>query len=323
MKALIKAYYHMRFLIPRGIQIRLRQCIAQRQLTRSQETWPIDPQSALARPPWDSWPDNKRFALVLTHDVETDVGVRKCEALMQLEKEMGFRSSFNFVPERYDTPDRIRHMLSSEGFEVGVHGLLHDGNLYSSRRVFMERAAKINTYLEAWGAVGFRSPSMHHNLDWLHALNIQYDLSTFDTDPFEPDNEGLGTIFPQWIAPLGEFDGYMELPYTLVQDSTLFLILGNRDVSIWKKKLDWIAEQGGMVLLNTHPDYMDFSSPGQHSTRVYPASLYRDFLEYVRSKYDGMYWHALPHEMARFASRCYLKEQEASSGSRGRMQNAI
>ncbi len=305
MKALFKAYYHVRGLIPREVQIRLRQYVAGRQSVRHRDTWPIDPQTALVRPPWENWPEKKQFTLVLTHDVETDVGVRKCEPLMQMEKELGFRSSFNFVPERYDTPPALRQMLKSEGFEVGVHGLLHDGKLYNSEQTFMKRAAKINTYLEAWDAVGFRSPSMHHNLDWLHALNIKYDLSTFDTDPFEPDNEGLNTIFPQWIDPLGDRPGYMELPYTLVQDSTLFLLLKNRDINIWEKKLDWIADQGGMALLNTHPDYMDFSPKGKLSTRTYPASLYRDFLTYVRTKYNGMFWHALPHDVANFALRQY------------------
>jgi len=25
---------------------------------------------------------------------------------------------------------------------------------------------------------------MHHNLEWIGELNVKYDLSTFDTDPF-------------------------------------------------------------------------------------------------------------------------------------------
>ena len=37
---------------------------------------------------------------------------------------------------------------------------------------------------------------MHHNLDWISELEIDYDMSTFDTDPFEPMPQGAGTIFP-------------------------------------------------------------------------------------------------------------------------------
>lgn len=311
-RTLFKTYYQLRCLIPRRVQIGLRQGLARYQVHRCRDVWPINPSAALEPPPWDSWPDNKRFALVLTHDVETEVGVRNSENLMHLEKEMGFRSSFNFVPERYRTPPDLRATLKAEGFEVGVHGLLHDGKLYQSEKKFMERAKKINAYLEDWNAAGFRSPSMHHNLEWLHALDIQYDLSTFDTDPFEPENTALGTIFPQEIVQAATGHAYIEMPYTLPQDSTLFFLLRQKNIDIWKRKLDWIVEKGGMALVNVHPDYMNFSSIGKHSNRIYPISLYKEFLHYVRTTYEEMYWHALPHELARFAQRQYQKQNPSN-----------
>ena len=40
---------------------------------------------------------------------------------------------------------------------------------------------------------------MLHNLEWFHDLNVKYDSSTFDTDPFEPQPDGVGTIFPFWV----------------------------------------------------------------------------------------------------------------------------
>ena len=93
-------------------------------------------------------------------------------------------------------------------------------------------------------------------------------------------------------------DGYVELPYTLPQDSTLFLLLRETTPEIWMRKLDWIAEHGGMVLLDTHPDYMSFDGSPQTATE-YPAALYREFLTYVKTRYAGEYWHALPKEVAR------------------------
>jgi len=47
------------------------------------------------------WPDNERFALVLTHDIETSTGQDIVREIAGLEEELGFRSLFNFVPERY------------------------------------------------------------------------------------------------------------------------------------------------------------------------------------------------------------------------------
>ena len=123
---------------------------------------------------------------------------------MRLEQERGFCSSFNFIPEGdYKVPSELRDELVRNGFEVGIHDLKHDGRLFLSRRDFSHKAARINRYLRDWNAAGFRSGFMLHKLDWLHELDIQYDASTFDTDPFEPQPEGRHTIFPFWVpAPV-------------------------------------------------------------------------------------------------------------------------
>ena len=91
--------------------------------------------------------------------------------------------------------------------------------------------------------MGFRSAFMFHNLEWLKELNVLYDASTFDTDPFEPQPDGANTIFPFWVGR-SDGSGYVELPYTLPQDSTLFLVLGEKTNDIWKRKLDWVARHG-------------------------------------------------------------------------------
>ncbi|MFT3781729.1 MAG: hypothetical protein QM790_06890 [Nibricoccus sp.] len=141
---------------------------------------------------------------------------------------------------------------------------------------------------------------MLRNLDWIHELEIEYDASTFDTDPFEPQPEGAGTIFPQWIpAPAGvrsKNRGYVELPYTLPQDSTLFLFLKETSPEIWMRKLDWVAEQGGMALIDVHPDYINFD--GHVRANEYPSVFYSDFLRYVQQKYAAQYWHVSPLQLA-------------------------
>ncbi len=306
-----RIYYGLKPLIPRPIRTRVRRRIAARARERATNVWPIMPGSEQLPEDWPGWPDGKKFALVLTHDVESAVGLRKCRELMQLDLEFGFRSSFNFVPEGdYRDPRELREELAQNGFEVGIHDLRHDGRLYQSEREFRRKAVSINRYLADWGAVGFRSAFMLHKLDWLHELKIAYDASTFDTDPFEPQPEGRHTIFPFWVPQPGTNHesqitnrsasaqpGYVELPYTLPQDSTLFLLLRETTPEIWMQKLDWIAEHGGMVLLDTHPDYMSFGGSPQ-TAKEYPAALYREFLTYVKTKYAGEYWHALPQEVA-------------------------
>jgi hypothetical protein len=285
--------------------------LAQQQLRTSATRWPIFEPAGTPPPGWPGWPGGKQFALVLTHDVEGPRGLANCERLMELEMELGFRSSFNFIPEgSYVVPDRLRDRMRREGFEVGVHDLHHNGKLYRSKERFDAAAPRINRYLREWNAVGFRSGFMHRNLDWLHALEIEYDMSTFDTDPFEPQPEGVHTIFPFWISrsarelkaaePLegAVGEGYLELPYTLPQDSTVFLLLGDTTIATWTQKLDWIVKAGGMALLNVHPDYMTFGEPSQNT---FPSSLYREFLIYIRKMYLADTCALLPKQVAAYA----------------------
>ena len=322
-----RIYYQIKPLLPARLRYAVRGWLARRKRPAVGGTWPIAPGSE--RPPegWSGWPDGKEFALVLTHDVEGQAGLDKCLELMELERGLGFRSAFNLIPEsNYLVSSKLREQLRQNDFEVGVHDLHHDGKLYHSHSEFLQKAVRINQYLRDWGAVGFRSGFMLHNLDWIHELNIQYDGSTFDTDPFEPQPHGQNTIFPFWVPrqatggqppavrPARETyspaTGYVELPYTLPQDSTLFLLLRERNPGLWLGKLDWIAQHGGMALVNVHPDYVAFDGTTNDPCQ-YPAKFYRRLLEYTRTKYAGRYWHALPHEVAAYFRKTLLDRNSA------------
>jgi hypothetical protein len=258
------------------------------------------PEAAPAPPrAWPGWPGGKRFALVLTHDVETAAGLSRCERLADLEQERGFRSSFGFVPLRYRTPEPLRRTLAARGFEIMVHDLEHDGKLYRSREHFAARRGLINRFLREWGARGFASGSMQHNLPWIAELDVDFDISTYDVDLFEPQRCGWDRIFPLWVqSPDGGGGGFVEMPYTLPQDFTLFVLMRERSNDIWRRKLDWIAGHGGMVLIKTHPDYMAFGPERVRSG--YPVEFYADLLDYIRAQYAGQFWPALPSEMARY-----------------------
>jgi glycosyltransferase involved in cell wall biosynthesis len=89
----------------------------------------------------------------------------------------------------------------------------------------------------------------------------------------------------------------VELPYTLPQDSTLFLILKETSPDIWLRKLDWVAERGGMALINVHPDYVCMDGE-QLSRRTFPVANYRQLLDRVRQRYGESCWRPLPGELA-------------------------
>jgi len=340
-------YYSAKPWLPWRLRIAIRRLWARRVRKRCADSWPILESAGRKPEGWRGWPDGKQFAFVLTHDVESQVGLERVKPLAELEMQLGFRSSFNFIPEGpYAFPLPLRAWLLDHGFEVGVHDLHHDGKLYRNREHFRRCAQKINHYLKEWNAVGFRSGFMHHNLDWLHDLNIEYDASTFDTDPFEPQPDGVGTIFPFWVSaqsgkrqaasaerkaarakrqaqsedseeqgsgasplpltasplPLpASRSGYVELPYTIPQDSTLFLTLRERTADIWLRKLDWVARHGGMALLNVHPDYVHFD--GQEPVaQTFRAKLYAELLGHARQRHAGAFWQPLPNQVARFVN---------------------
>jgi hypothetical protein len=306
--ALLKAYYLFKPIVPRSMQISLRRRLASYQRRLHSDTWPIDPASATAPADWPGWPDGKHFAFILSHDVDTRKGYEDVLKLAAIEEKLGFRSTFNFVPERYgEISLELIAELRKRGFGVGVHGLKHDGKLFFSKRTFNKRAEKINGYLKKWHCRGFSSPSMHHRQDWLNVLDIDYSISTFDTDPFEPQPDGVATIFPIMVENETTGNGYVELPYTMPQDSTLFLILQEKTINIWKTKLDWIVKHGGMALVNTHTDYMDFIGD-ESDCQEYSIEFYIGMLNYLKEKYKDTYWHPLSIDMAHFwldKGRCY------------------
>lgn len=320
---LTRLYYRVKPFIPRNLSWALRRVRLPGILERSKGEWPIDEAAGSAPEGWKGWPEGKRFALVLTHDVESQAGLDNIERVMDLETRYGLRSSFNFIPEGpYETPVELRERLMNQGFEVGVHDLYHDGHLYESREGFSEKAKSINRYLKEWGAVGFRSGFMLRQLDWLHELDIVYDASTFDTDPFEPQPDGSHTIFPFHIQPPEgvKGPGYVELSYTLPQDSTLFILMREQTAAIWKQKLDWVARHGGLALVNIHPDYVDFSGDGAAGSQ-YPGAILEDFLAYVGGQYEGEFWNPLARDLAVWFRDQSLEKQNSTAGKAGRVTN--
>jgi peptidoglycan/xylan/chitin deacetylase (PgdA/CDA1 family) len=233
--------------------------------------------------PWIApWPEPYRWAIVLSHDVERRRGYEGLHLLADIELGLGYTSSWNFVPERdYEVEPEQLDRLRADGFEIGLHGLRHDGKDLESRTTFEQRLPAMRGYAERWGAVGFRSPATHRDWELMPLLGLEYDSSSPDTDPFEPQSGGCCTWWPFFNRDL------VEVPITLTQDHTAFVILERRDDALWREKADFLRDRGGMALLLTHPDYM--AEPGL-------LDLYRGFL--ARYADDPTAWKASPRDVA-------------------------
>ena len=142
-------YQYARRLIPSFLRVPLRTLLLSQQRNGSLLKWPIEDRyvrfqfeivkqllvsKGLEAVPYvQFWPAGKCFALVLTHDVEGPLGQSFVPQVAALEESYGFRSSFNFVPEGSKIDLHLLEELRERGFEVGVHGLKHDGRLFSSK----------------------------------------------------------------------------------------------------------------------------------------------------------------------------------------------
>lgn len=296
-------FYYVKPLVPRPVQLSIRRYLVNKKRKISKGIWPINEAAANPPPGWQGWPDKKQFALILHHDVDTKQGHDSCRNLMDLEEKLGVRSTFFVVPERYRVSMDLLQEIKQRGFGLGVHGLKHDGKLFISYKTFTEQAEKINGYLSSWDATGFSSPSMIRRNEWMHHLDIEYSTSTFDVDPFEPQPEPANTIFPFFICNDPNKKCFIEMPYTLPQDFTLFVLMREKTIDIWKNKLDWIAKKGGMALVNSHPDYMNFKTVKPKPHENYPVEFYRDFILYVKDNYKNMFWNPVSKQVALFINQ--------------------
>ena len=293
---LTRGYYAVRPLLPRTTQLRLRRAYARRGPLPNFPRWPVEHSlhdmyewllellADLAGEPVpyiSIWPGNRAWAMVLTHDVETSDGLRDIELLRGPERVRGYRSSWNFVPERYFLPESLLRKLRDEACEIGVHGLRHDGRDLASRHSLAQRLPAMQAYAARWGAVGFRSPATQRSWKLMPLLGFDYDSSSTDTDPYEPQPGGCCTYLPFFNGPLA------ELPITLPQDHTLFEILKVTDGQLWITKADAIRSRGGMVLALAHPDY---------AANPVAAAAWDSLLTTFAD--DDTAWRALPSEVA-------------------------
>jgi hypothetical protein len=290
------AYYRIRPLLPRDAQMRLRRWFSRVQQKATFPRWPVETAvddfftlllqfvadlSERPVPFIGFWPNGHTWALVLTHDVEQKVGYKNLRRLADVEVEEGYRSSWNFVPYNgYVVEHKLLDQLRADGFEVGVHGLFHDGRDVL-RRTLPTRLPAMRAYAEQWDAVGFRSPATIRSADLIPTLGFDYDSSYSDTAPFEPQAGGCCTWLPYML------ENTVELPITLVQDHTLFDLLQHKDETLWVEKAKLLREHGGMALVLTHSDYVELPNL---------VDSYRRLLQAFAD--DASAWKALPRDVS-------------------------
>jgi hypothetical protein len=230
------------------------------------------------------WPEGAPAVAIVTHDVETELGRDFCSQLMDTDDEFGFKSSFQIVPERrYEVTPEFIEDIQRRGFEVNVHDLYHDGNLFRDREEFLRRAGKINGYLQKFNAQGFRSGALYRNLQWYDAFNASYDMSVPNVGHLDAQTGGCCTVMPYFVGKI------LEIPVTTTQDYSLFHILGSYSTALWEEQCRMILAGHGLISVIVHPDYI-INKKANNTYRRLLAHL-----AYLREKL--FIWTALPGEI--------------------------
>jgi hypothetical protein len=231
------------------------------------------------------WPDGYSSCIVMTHDVETAAGRDFCEAVMDIDDEFGVKGSFQIVPEkRYAVPSSYLETIRQREFEVNIQGLDHDGNLFENREAFLEKAAKIKKYAAEYQARGFRSPILYRNAEWMQYLDFSYDMSIPNVARLEAQRGGCCTLMPYTLP-----GGTTELPVTMIEDYTLFHILKDFSIELWKRQMKMAIDGNGLMNFIIHPDYVE----SDRTQRLFRELLQE--IDLVRSTRNV--WVSLPREV--------------------------
>ncbi|HEX8814390.1 MAG TPA: hypothetical protein VF753_02720 [Terriglobales bacterium] len=302
-RALKDAYYAIRPLLPVNLRKHIQRAYLKTRASRAFPHWPVDTtvedlcehllllsmqaQGIDEIPFIWFWPNRARSAFAMTHDVETEKGRDFCTQLMDLDDSFGIKASFQIVPEeRYALTSGFIQSIRDRGFEINLQDLNHDGNLFRDRAEFERRARKINRHAQLFGASGFRAAVLYRNFDWLAGLNFSYDMSAPNVAHLDPQPGGCCTVMPYFVGKM------LEIPVTTTQDYTLFHLLNNYSLDLWKTQINHIMSRHGLASFIVHPDYI----LEKRARRVYTDLL--TFLRELNRKHN--IWFALPAEINRW-----------------------
>ncbi len=319
-----RTYYAVRTLLPVFVRRHLQKLYFRDWKTRGFPSWPVDftvdtlheellrlsmEATGMKRVPfiW-FWPEGASNCLIMTHDVETSAGRDFTSQLMDIDESYGIKASFQVIPEeRYEVSNQYVCQIRSRGFEFNIHDLNHDGHLYQKRDEFLRRAKRINEYILRYNARGFRAGAMYRVLDWYDAYDFSYDMSVPNVAHLEPKRGGCCTVFPFFIGKI------LELPLTTTQDYSIFHILGDYSIDLWKTQLDLIRQRNGLMSFIAHPDYL---------VDVRARRVYESLLEHLRqSIVEEKIWTALPGEVDQWW-RARKQMKLVQSGSQWEIEGA-
>jgi hypothetical protein len=216
--------------------------------------------------PW--W--QKKAVICVSHDVDNLEGYQFVGDMAELDAKYDIRSTFNFLTHDYVLDSRLIESLAQQGFEIGLHGRIHDQGLAFRRKSTILRQLKhARNILGAEKIVGFRSPALsisHQLLGALGELNFLYDSTMQIASPFY---HSVRFPYPFYLPS----PGIWEVPL-MVQDDNYLRDTHTPEPDILESIERFIHDViaiNGVLVINMHPHLMNTRKP-----------FYERFLQHIR-----------------------------------------
>ncbi len=114
-------------------------------------------------------------------------------------------------------------------------------------------------------------------------FEFSYDMSVPNVAHLEPMRGGCCTVMPYFVGKI------VELPLTTAQDYSLFHILNDYSIDLWKQQVDLIKRRNGLMSFIAHPDYL---------IERRARNVYESLLDYLRQMLEReKIWAALPGDV--------------------------
>ena len=289
--------------VPRVVRTALRDLMARRRADALEDfpAWPVEPSVEILRriyllarralepglEPAPFWPERRRFALVLTHDVDSAEGLALAPELAREEQERGLSSCWFLVGRDYELAEEAIGSLRDAGGELALHDVHHDNRgAFLAPAAIARRLDSVRQEVERFGMRGFRSPSMLVSEPLYDALEERFawDSSVADS-ALLPVRGGGGTVFPSERGRL------TVLPLTLPADGQLVGrgMPPERVLAAWIAKAEWVRSVGGTAMILTHPERGFTADAGMRAA-------HRSFLDWAAGQADA--WRVLPTQLA-------------------------
>lgn len=244
----------------------------------------------LQRKTWNG----KRYACIITHDIDTQKGLKRAKHLKKLEEKYDVHSAWYIPSKHYKLNLETVKDLANYG-EIGAHDTKHDGKLAQlPKQKLVKRVREAKQTLEKiinCSVEGFRAPLLQHNVEIIRALEearYTYDTSIPTWEPKHPYGmkpSGIGTANSVKIGKM------VEIPISLPQDHQMTNVLGlapKQTVEAWMKLKEAIKDIGGICTVLVHPSYQL-----AHSKNL---NIYEDLMNNFATDDDA--WVTVPTEIA-------------------------